>query len=88
MKLYYLFLLVMFLLMGCGESPQRTREIQPTSIHKSDTIKKKRNTNLWGTSSYKKTSPSYKKKKSSYTPSKKTYKRKSSYKSRTRRHRR
>lgn len=77
MKLYYLFLLVMFLLMGCGESPQRTREIQPISIHKSDTIKK-RSTNLWGTS-YKKTS---------YTPSKKTYKRKSSYKSRTRRHRR
>lgn len=76
MKLYYLFLLVMFLLMGCGESPQRTREIQPISIHKSDTIKK-RSTNLWGTS-YKKTSPSYKK----------TYKRKSSYKSRTRRHRR
>lgn len=86
MKLYYLFLLVMFLLMGCGESPQRTREIQPIGIYKSDTIKK-RSTNLWGTS-YKKTSPSYKKKKSSYTPSKKTYKRKSSYKSRTRRHRR
>lgn len=86
MKLYYLFLLVMFLLMGCGGSPQRTREIQPISIHKSDTIKK-RSTNLWGTS-YKKTSPSYKKKKSSYTPSKKTYKRKSSYKSRARRHRR
>lgn len=58
MKLYYLFLLVMLLLMGCGESPQRTREIQPISIHKSDTIKK-RSTNLWGTS-YKKTSPSYK----------------------------
>nr|DAN75055.1 MAG TPA: protein of unknown function (DUF4971) [Caudoviricetes sp.] len=82
MKLYYLFLLVMFFLFNsCVEQTPRTKSVAPISVR--DTTKRTSRSHLWNsnTSTYKKT-------KSSYTPSKKTYKRKSSYKSRSRRHRR
>lgn len=81
MKLYYLFLLVMFFLFNsCVEQTPRTKSVAPISVR--DTTKRTSRSHLWNsnTSTYKKT-------KSSYTPSKKTYKRKSSYKSRSRRHR-
>ena len=82
MKLYYLFLLVMFFLFNsCVEQTPRTKSVAPISVR--DTTKRTSRSHLWNsnTSTYKKT-------KSSYTPSKKTYKRKSSYKSRSRRYRR
>lgn len=75
MKLYYLFLLVMFFLFNsCVEQTPRTKSVAPISVR--DTTKRTSRSHLWNsnTSTYKKT-------KSSYTPSKKTYKRKSSYKS-------
>ena len=82
MKLYYLFLLVMFFLFsGCVEPTPRTKSVTPMSVR--DTTKKK-NAHWWNSSN----TSTYKKSKSSYSPSKKTYKRRSSFKSRSRRHRR
>lgn len=81
MKLYYLFLLIMFLLFnGCVEQTPRTKPVTPVSAR--DTTKRKASNNYWWDSNKK---PSYKKSKSSYTPSKRVYKRKSHYKSRRKR---
>lgn len=65
MKLYYLFLLVMFFLFNsCVEQTPRTKSVAPISVR--DTTKRTSRSHLWNsnTSTYKKT-------KSSYTPSKK-----------------
>lgn len=80
MKLYYLFLLVMFLLFnGCIERTPRTKSVTPISVK--DTTKRRTSNNYWWDSNKK---PSYKKSKSSYAPTKRVYKRKSPYKSRGR----
>lgn len=63
MKLYYIFLLVMFFLFsGCVEQTPRTKSVTPVSVR--DTTKK--NAHWWNSSN----TSTYKKSKSSYSPSK------------------